>query len=56
MSDIRALGFKDIHTLMDVMKNKATGALQDDKTYLMEKTIQVCHVANFKIQCKLTLQ
>ena len=41
MADIKALGFKDAHTLMDVMKNKATGALQDDKTYLMEKTIQV---------------
>ena len=44
ISDIKALGFKDAHTLMDVMKNKATGALQDDKTYLMEKTIQVCHI------------
>ena len=41
MSDVKALGFKDVHTLIDVMKNKATGALQDDKTYLMEKTIQV---------------
>ena len=41
MADIKALGFKDVHTLMDVMKNKATGALQDDKTYIMEKTIQV---------------
>lgn len=41
MSDMRALGFKDVHTLMDVMKNKATGAMQDDKKYLMEKTIQV---------------
>ncbi len=41
LSDIKALGFKDVHTLMDVMKNKATGDLQDDHTYLMEKTIQV---------------
>lgn len=41
MSDVRALGFKDVRTLMDVMKNKATGELQDDKTYLMEHTIQV---------------
>lgn len=39
------MGFKDVHTLMDVMKNKATGDLQDDKTYLMEHTIQVSHVA-----------
>lgn len=43
MSDIKAMGFKDVHTLMDVMKNKATGELQDDKTYLMEHTIQVSH-------------
>ena len=41
LSDIKALGFKDVQTLMDVMKNKATGDLQDDHTYLMEKTIQV---------------
>lgn len=42
MSDIKAMGFKDVHTLIDVMKSKATGELQDDKTYLMEHTIQVC--------------
>lgn len=41
MADIKAMGFKDVHTLIDVMKNKATGELQDDKTYLMEHTIQV---------------
>lgn len=41
MADVKSLGFKDVHTLMDVMKTKATGALQDDKTYIMEKTIQV---------------
>ncbi|KAL2052222.1 hypothetical protein ABVK25_007381 [Lepraria finkii] len=41
MADIKALGFKDVGTLMDVMKNKATGDLQDDKTYLMEHTIQL---------------
>ena len=41
LSDIKAMGFKDVRTLIDVMKNKATGELQDDKTYLMEKTIQV---------------
>ena len=41
MSDIKAMGFKDVHTLIDVMKNKASGDLQDDKTYLMEHTIQV---------------
>ena len=41
MADVKALGFKDVRTLIDVMKNKATGELQDDKTYLMEHTIQV---------------
>ncbi|KAK4694208.1 linoleate 10R-lipoxygenase, partial [Lecanoromycetidae sp. Uapishka_2] len=41
MADVKALGFKDVHTLIDVMKNKATGQLQDDKTYLMEHTIQL---------------
>ena len=39
----RLSSFKDVHTLIDVMKNKATGELQDDKTYLMEHTIQVSH-------------
>ena len=43
VSDIKAMGFKDVHTLIDVMKNKAKGDLQDDKTYLMEHTIQVSH-------------
>ena len=43
MSDIKAMGFKDVHTLIDVMKNKASGELQDDKTYLMEHTIQVSY-------------
>ena len=43
MADIKAMGFKDLHTLIDVMRSKASGELQDDKTYLMEKTIQVSH-------------
>lgn len=42
LADIKAMGFKDAKTLMNVMKTKATGELQDDKTYLMEQTIQVC--------------
>lgn len=41
MQDVKALGFKDAKTLMDVMKTKAAGELQDDKTYIMERTIQV---------------
>ena len=40
-SDLKALGFKDARTLMDVMKTKAAGGLVDDRTYLMEKVIQV---------------
>ena len=39
--DLRTLGFKDVKTLMGVMQNKATGELQDDKTYLMERVIQL---------------
>ena len=46
MSDVKAMGFKDVHTLIDVMKSKAAGELQDDKTYLMEHTIQVRHVSS----------
>ena len=46
MSDVKAMGFKDVHTLINVMKSKATGELQDDKTYLMEHTIQVRHVSS----------
>ena len=41
--DLKSLGFKDVKTLMQVMKTKATGEYQDDKTYLMENVIQVCH-------------
>ena len=41
MDDLKHLGFKDIGTLMGVMKTKASGELADDKTYLMERAIQV---------------
>lgn len=41
MADVKKLGFKDAKTLMEVMKTKASGELQDDKTYIMERTIQV---------------
>lgn len=51
MADIKSLGFKDVGTLMDVMKNKATGDLQDDKTYMMEHTIQV----SWQFQCHRAL-
>ncbi|KAF2087527.1 putative fatty acid oxygenase PpoC [Saccharata proteae CBS 121410] len=41
MGDLKALGFKDISTLKDVMENKAKKELVDDKTYLMERVIQL---------------
>ena len=40
--DIRHLGIKDMKTLQETLVNKATGALADDKTMLMERIIQVC--------------
>lgn len=48
MQDVKALGFEDARTLMDVMKTKTTGQLQDDKTYIMERVIQVS--SNFPFQ------
>lgn len=39
--DLRALGFKDIGTLKDLIKTKAKGEYIDDKTMLMERIIQV---------------
>lgn len=42
--DLKSLGFKDVKTLMEVMKSKGAGGLQDDKTYLMERVIQVSSI------------
>lgn len=39
--DIKALGFRDVNTLKDLIKSKASGELVDDKTMLMERIIQV---------------
>ncbi|PYH33482.1 peroxidase/cytochrome P450 family protein [Aspergillus neoniger CBS 115656] len=39
--DLRALGFKDIGTLKDLIKTKAKGEYIDDKTMLMERIIQL---------------
>jgi linoleate 10R-lipoxygenase len=39
--DLKNLGFKDVNTLLEVMRGKAHGSLTDDKTYLMERVIQV---------------
>ena len=41
MQDIRAIGFKDVGTLMQVVKTKATGEYQDDKNMMMEHVMQV---------------
>src|SRR5579862_6496954 len=39
--DLKNLGFKDVNTLLEVMKNKTHKSLTDDKTYIMERVIQV---------------
>ena len=39
--DLKHLGFKDVKTLKETLASKATGALADDKTMLMERIIQV---------------
>ena len=40
-SELKTLGFKDFKTLREVISSKATGALVDDKTMIMERVIQV---------------
>lgn len=45
--DIKALGFRDVGTLKDLIKSKASGELVDDKTMLMERIIQVCSTLLF---------
>ena len=46
LKDIRTLGYKDAGTLMSVIKTKATGELQDDKTMTMEHVIHVSMVSS----------
>ena len=41
IQDLKTLGFKDYKTLTEVIKSKASGELLDDKTYVMERVIQV---------------
>jgi linoleate 10R-lipoxygenase len=43
-ADLRSLGFRDVKTLTEVMKNTASGALVDDKTMLMERVIQASYI------------
>lgn len=50
MADLKNMGFKDLKTLKDVIEGKASGQLVDDKTYIMERVIQVCHIALEKCQ------
>lgn len=38
--ELKSLGFKDINTLIGVMKSRVSGEPVDDKTYLMERIIQ----------------
>jgi linoleate 10R-lipoxygenase len=41
VADIKSLGFRDVNTVKDLIANKASGELVDDKTYLMERVIQM---------------
>ncbi|KAL2004333.1 hypothetical protein VTN02DRAFT_3127 [Thermoascus thermophilus] len=41
LQDLAALGFKDVRTVADLVKTKASGELVDDKTMLMERIIQL---------------
>lgn len=41
VQDLKSIGFRDVNTLIELMKSKTSGNLQDDKTYLMERIIQV---------------
>ncbi|KAL9596957.1 MAG: hypothetical protein Q9219_005468 [cf. Caloplaca sp. 3 TL-2023] len=56
MQDLKTFGFKDYNTMMQVMKGKATGELQDDKTYVMEHLMQLVAglPSNSKLRVDLT--
>lgn len=41
INDIKALGFRDVGTVKDLIASKASGGIIDDKTYLMERIIQM---------------
>ncbi|CAG8878159.1 unnamed protein product [Penicillium nalgiovense] len=41
INDIKALGFRDVGTVKDLISTKASGGIIDDKTYLMERIIQM---------------
>ncbi|KAL8965257.1 MAG: hypothetical protein Q9183_003949 [Haloplaca sp. 2 TL-2023] len=56
LQDLKTFGFKDINTMLQVMKGKATGELQDDKTYTMEYLMQLVAglPSNSKLRVDLT--
>ncbi|KAL8761616.1 MAG: hypothetical protein Q9184_002263 [Pyrenodesmia sp. 2 TL-2023] len=56
MQDLRTFGYKDYNTMLQVMKGKATGQLQDDKTYTMEHLMQLVAglPSNSKLRVDLT--
>jgi linoleate 10R-lipoxygenase len=41
IADIKSLGFRDVNTVKDLISSKTSGELVDDKTYLMERVIQM---------------
>ena len=49
--ELRTLGFKDVQTLREVISSKATGALTDDKTMIMERVIQVLSETSSQSNC-----
>jgi linoleate 10R-lipoxygenase len=50
--DVKSMGFKDVNTLKDLVKSKASGETVDDKTMLMERIIQVqCPALVSAIHC-----
>ncbi|KAK2779959.1 hypothetical protein FQN53_001190 [Emmonsiellopsis sp. PD_33] len=41
LADLERIGFKDLDTLVDVVKNAATGEPVNDKEYIMERVIEL---------------
>lgn len=41
--DMSHMDLKDIGTILDVVKNAASGSPIDDREYVMERVIQVCY-------------
>ena len=50
--NLKAIGIADVKTLKDVLTNKAKREHIDDKTYLMERVIQVFA---FFVLCRMAL-